>query len=109
MLVHNVWLTYPGRKHAVTATSNTLLFERDENPAWGIGIWLPMAVDLDEREEFERVRTADRVPLVVDSVERETSYSASGGMCCRAALVDGTYYAAICPVGEAGDTRLVTG
>jgi len=109
MSVRNVWLSYPGRRHAVTAASHTLMFHHDEDLAWGIAVWLSMAVDPSEPDVIGGpVSPADRVPLIVDGAELETSYFGTGtGLVCRAALAGRTYYAAICPSG-AGGTRLVT-
>ena len=51
MIVGNVWLCYPGRRHAVTARTSTLLFDRDED---GVSqevfeAWSPRVVEFFER------------------------------------------------------------
>ena len=108
-IVGNVWLCYPGRRHAVTAHTNTLLFDSGDNPAWGIGEWLFMAVDPNERPSSgPATPPRDRTALVVDGVEHQTWHYQEAGLHCRAARVEDVYYAAICPVGEAGETQLVT-
>ena len=81
---------------------------RDSNPAWGIGEWVFLAVDRDENPTEPPAPTRDRTPLVIDGAERETYHHTAGGLHCRAARVEGVYYAAICPAGEASETRLVT-
>src|SRR5258708_10528912 len=103
-IVENVWLCYPGRRHVISASASTPLIDPGDNPSFGIGKWVFLAVDSDEREPdgpVQPVPPHDRVPLVVDGVELKTWYHADGGLCCRAALAGDVYYAAICLAGEA--------
>lgn len=104
----NVWLCYPGRRHAISATVSTAMIHPDDNPAFGIGEWVHMAVDPDEHPVAGPDPLPDLAPLVVDGVERATWHYGVAGLHCRAARLGAFYYAAICPAGEAGSTRLVT-
>lgn len=111
-VVNNVWLTYPGRRHAVTACGNTLLCDRDENPASGIGEWVFAAVDPAECQNPLGLVTPpeDLTPLLVDGAELGRTYHyQTAGLHFRAIRTGYTgYYLAICPMGQEDQTRLVT-
>lgn len=112
MYVDNVWLTYPGRRHAVTARGNTLLCDHDRNPASAFSEWLFAAVDPTEcRHPDGMVKPPeDQTPLLVNGGEiGPTCHYQTAGLHFRAIRMgyEG-YFVAVCPVGQEDQTRLVS-
>ena len=107
--VDNVWLAYPGRRHAVTATARSQVTD-DRRPAGVILDWFHMSVDANEDSggsQSPDIPEADRLPLVIDGVECETWYKRTS-LICRVARVGDMWYATLNPPGLTAETRLVT-